>query len=145
MGNHGMTSAPSTSHPCLASGWGTVPDWGTQPAEDIFGRVVSAGWRARVVESITRLTGSARSGPYVVEPKVFVAQAFREICPSPSQCHNGGENMATIRPDSGIQLLIIIGAMFIFASVRPDLGMMLLVLGVGAWALYNVANLTRQF
>lgn len=35
--------------------------------------------------------------------------------------------------------------MFIFASVRPDLGMMLLVLGVGAWALYNVANLTRQF
>jgi hypothetical protein len=53
--------------------------------------------------------------------------------------------MATIRPDSGIQLLIIIGAMFVFASVRPDLGMLLLTLGVGAWALYNVANLSRQF
>lgn len=53
--------------------------------------------------------------------------------------------MATIQPNSGIQLLIIIGAMFIFTSIRPDLGMMLLVLGVGAWALYNVANLSRQF
>jgi hypothetical protein len=53
--------------------------------------------------------------------------------------------MATLKPDSGIQLLIILGAMFVFTSVRPDLGMTLLTLGVGAWALYNIANLTRQF
>lgn len=140
-----MTSAPSISRHCLALVRESVPDWSTQPAEDIFGRVVSTGWRTRVVGTITRQTGSARSGSYVVEPKVFVAEPFSGLCPSPFQCHNGGENMATIRPDSGIQLLIIIGAMFIFTSVRPELGMMLLVLGVGAWALYNVANLTRQF
>jgi len=53
--------------------------------------------------------------------------------------------MASIKPDSGIQLLIILGAMFVFTSVRPQLGMTLLTLGVVAWALYNIANLTRQF
>jgi len=79
MGNHGMTIAPSIVHCCLALVGESIPDWAAQPAEDIFGRVVSAGWRARVAESITRLTGSARSGPYVVEPKVFVAQAFRDL------------------------------------------------------------------
>lgn len=140
-----MTLAPSIPSSCLALVGESVPDWAAQPAEDIFGRVISADWRARVVEPITRLTGSARNGSYVVEPKEFVAQAFFGLRPSPIQCHKGGETMATIRPDSGIQLLIIIGAMFIFVNVRPALGMMLLVLGVGAWALYNVANLTRQF
>jgi hypothetical protein len=51
----------------------------------------------------------------------------------------------TLKPDSGIQLLIILGAMFLFAGIKSSLGMLLLTLGVGAWALYNVANLSRQF
>jgi hypothetical protein len=53
--------------------------------------------------------------------------------------------MASLKPDSGIQLLIILGAMFLFANVRTDLGMFLLVIGVAAWAMYNIANLNRQF
>lgn len=52
--------------------------------------------------------------------------------------------MATVKPDSGIQLLIILGAMFVFTSIRPELGMLLLTLGVGAWMLYNIVNLAQQ-
>jgi hypothetical protein len=51
--------------------------------------------------------------------------------------------MATLKPDSGIQLIIILGAMFV--PIRPDLGMTLLTLGIGTWALYNIVNLSRQF
>lgn len=52
---------------------------------------------------------------------------------------------AQIIPQSGVQLLMIIGAGFLMAGVQPDLGMMLLMLGVGTWGLYNVINLGRQF
>jgi hypothetical protein len=48
-------------------------------------------------------------------------------------------------PDSGLQLLIVVGAAFLIFGVRPDLGMMLLMLGVGAWLVYNLFNIGRQF
>lgn len=51
----------------------------------------------------------------------------------------------TIKPDSGLQLLIMIGAGFIAMGIRPDIGMMLLVLGVSAWIIYNIPNIGRQF
>jgi hypothetical protein len=54
-------------------------------------------------------------------------------------------SIANLVPDSGIQLLIVVGAMFLMAGVRPDLGENLLILGVVAWALYNVINIGRQF
>lgn len=50
-----------------------------------------------------------------------------------------------LRPQSGIQLLIVIGAVFLIIGTRPDLGLLLLFLGVGAWFLYNLANIPRQF
>lgn len=61
-------------------------------------------------------------------------------------CPNGGEPglMLSLNPDSGIQLLMILGAVFILAS-RPDLGMMLLSLGIGGWLVYNALNIPRQF
>lgn len=140
-----MALAPSVPNSRLALVGESIPDWGAHPAEGIFGRVISARRLPQVAEVIKRLTGSARSTLYAVCRKVFVAHEVYGQRSSPSHCHKGGDNMATIRPDSGIQLLIIIGAMFVFTSVRPELGMMLLTLGVGAWALYNVANLSRQF
>lgn len=54
-------------------------------------------------------------------------------------------SIANVKPKSGVQLLIIVGAVFLFAGVRPDLGMNLLLLGVGAWLIYNILNLGRQF
>lgn len=51
----------------------------------------------------------------------------------------------TIQPDSGVQLLMILGAAFLILGVRPDLGMMLLGLGVVGWIIYNLFNIGRQF
>lgn len=51
---------------------------------------------------------------------------------------------ASIVPDSGIQLLMLIGAAFIITATRPDLGMTLLMLGVGAWLFYNLLSISRQ-
>ncbi|WMT10357.1 hypothetical protein NP511_22595 (plasmid) [Natrinema thermotolerans] len=53
--------------------------------------------------------------------------------------------MTSIKPQSGIQLIIIIGAGFLFVGTMPNLGMMLLTLGVGFWVLYNIINIGRQF
>ena len=53
-------------------------------------------------------------------------------------------SMATIQPQSGVQLIILIGAVFILAAIQP-LGTYLLVLGVGMWLIYNILNLGRQF
>lgn len=50
-----------------------------------------------------------------------------------------------IMPQSGLQLLIVVGAAFLMAGIRPDLGMFLLFLGVGMWAVYNLFNIGRQF
>lgn len=54
-------------------------------------------------------------------------------------------SVANIKPDSGLQLLIIIGAAFLAMGIHPNIGMMLLALGVGAWIIYNLANIGRQF
>lgn len=51
----------------------------------------------------------------------------------------------TIKPQSGIQLVIIIGAAFLMMGTMPDLGLFLLMLGVGFWAVYNFINIGRQF
>lgn len=55
--------------------------------------------------------------------------------------------MATtqIIPQSGVQLVMIIGAAFLMAGVHPELGMNLLMLGVVVWGIYNLLNLGRQF
>jgi hypothetical protein len=59
---------------------------------------------------------------------------------------NGGEKMSTaVVPQSGVQLLMIIGAAFVMGNVNPSLGYQLLGLGVGAWVIYNLLNLGRQF
>lgn len=49
-----------------------------------------------------------------------------------------------IMPQSGVQLIIVVGAAFLMAGVHPSLGMGLLSLGVGAWGVYNLLNLKRQ-
>lgn len=54
-------------------------------------------------------------------------------------------SIANIMPQSGVQLLIVVGAAFLMAGVQPELGMNLLFLGVGAWVIYNVFNIRRQF
>lgn len=54
-------------------------------------------------------------------------------------------SVANIKPQSGVQLLIIIGAAFLMVNVQPQLGMFLLLLGVGAWIIYNILNIGRQF
>ena len=54
-------------------------------------------------------------------------------------------SIAQFAPDSGLQLLILVGAAFIMAGVRPDLGTQLLMLGVAAWVVYNIFNIGRQF
>lgn len=52
--------------------------------------------------------------------------------------------LTKIMPKSGIQLLMIIGAVFIMGA-QPDLGFVLLTLGVGMWLFYNLVNIPRQF
>lgn len=54
-------------------------------------------------------------------------------------------SVTSIQPNSGVQLLIIVGAAFLLVGVQPQLGMNLLMLGVGAWLIYNIINLGRQF
>lgn len=54
-------------------------------------------------------------------------------------------SVANIIPQSGVQLIIVIGAAFLMAGVRPSLGMNLLALGIIVWGIYNVINLARQF
>jgi len=54
-------------------------------------------------------------------------------------------SISNLQPQSGVQLLIIIGAVFLFAGVHPDVGLNLLIIGVGAWGIYNLLNLGRQF
>ena len=54
-------------------------------------------------------------------------------------------SISNIQPNSGVQLLIIIGAAFLFAGVHPEIGMNLLIIGVGAWGIYNILNIGRQF
>lgn len=54
-------------------------------------------------------------------------------------------SIANVTPQSGVQLLIVVGAAFLMAGVRPSLGMKLLGLGVVVWGIYNVINLGRQF
>ena len=60
---------------------------------------------------------------------------------------NGSENMSSVNviPQSGIQLLSAVGAVFLIIGTRPDLGMFLLTLGVGVWLVYNLLNISRQF
>lgn len=67
--------------------------------------------------------------------------------PVPTDANPGGDTMAItqIVPQSGVQLLMIIGAAFLMAGVQPNLGMMLLMLGVVTWAIYNLFNFGRQF
>lgn len=50
-----------------------------------------------------------------------------------------------VTPDSGIQLMIMVGAAFVLIGIRPDLGIGMLMLGVFFWLVYNVINVTRQF
>jgi len=59
----------------------------------------------------------------------------------------GGEIMSisNLQPQSGVQLLIIIGAAFLFAGIHSQIGRNLLILGVGAWLVYNLLNIGRQF
>lgn len=54
-------------------------------------------------------------------------------------------SLTQMKPQSGIQLLIIVGAAFLMSGVQTSLGMKLLILGVGMWAIYNIINLGRQF
>jgi hypothetical protein len=54
-------------------------------------------------------------------------------------------SVSSIQPDSGLQLLIIVGSVFLILGTRPDLGMLLLMLGVGMWLVYNLVNIPRQF
>lgn len=53
-------------------------------------------------------------------------------------------SIANVMPQSGIQLLMILGVVLILGT-RRDLGMTLLMLGVGGWLIYNLANIPRQF
>lgn len=59
----------------------------------------------------------------------------------------GGEIMSisNLQPQSGAQLLIIIGAAFLFVGIHSQVGLNLLILGVGAWLVYNLLNIGRQF
>jgi hypothetical protein len=62
--------------------------------------------------------------------------------------HNGGDpitSVTSLKPDSGLQLLIVLGAGFLAAGIRPDVGMLMLMLGIGAWVFYNIVNAGRQF
>ncbi len=54
-------------------------------------------------------------------------------------------SLANVQPQSGVQLLIVVGAAFVLVGVQPEVGLNLLFLGVGAWIIYNVINLSRQF
>lgn len=50
-----------------------------------------------------------------------------------------------IMPQSGLQLLIIVGATFLLAGVYTGLGEFMLFLGISAWVIYNLLNFGRQF
>jgi hypothetical protein len=54
-------------------------------------------------------------------------------------------SIANVKPDSGLQLLILLGAGFLAAGIQPNIGMLMLGLGIGAWLIYNIANIGRQF
>lgn len=54
-------------------------------------------------------------------------------------------SVTNFKPDSGLQLLIVLGAGFLAAGIRPDVGMLMLMLGIGAWLFYNIVNAGRQF
>lgn len=47
-------------------------------------------------------------------------------------------------PQSGIQVIIIVGAALMITATAPDIGVGLLALGVVAWLIYNLLNLPRQ-
>ena len=53
-------------------------------------------------------------------------------------------SISNLQPQSGVQLLIIIGAAFLFAGIHSQVGLNLLILGVGAWLVYNLLNIGRQ-
>ena len=65
------------------------------------------------------------------------ALSIKEVTPPMS--------VANLSPDSGLQLLIILGAGFLAAGIHPNIGMMMLGLGIGAWLFYNIMNAGRQF
>jgi hypothetical protein len=54
-------------------------------------------------------------------------------------------SVTSFKPESGLQLLIVLGAGFLAADIRPDVGMLMLMLGIGAWLFYNIMNAGRQF
>lgn len=54
-------------------------------------------------------------------------------------------SIANIIPQSGVQLIIVVGAAFIMAGIRPELGQTLLFLGIAVWMIYNLFNFRRQF
>lgn len=53
--------------------------------------------------------------------------------------------VGSIQPQSGTQLLILVGAVFLILDIYTGLGEILLALGVGAWLIYNLFNIGRQF
>lgn len=53
--------------------------------------------------------------------------------------------VSSIKPQSGVQLIIILGAAFLLAGVHPTIGMNMLILGIAVWLIYNFFNFRRQF
>lgn len=46
-------------------------------------------------------------------------------------------------PDSGIQLILLVGAAFVLLSVNPSFGYTMIFIALAAWGIYNVLNIAR--
>lgn len=52
--------------------------------------------------------------------------------------------ITTLRPQSGIQLVMILGVVLMVTTTAPELGVKMLILAIGMWLVYNLFNIGRQ-
>lgn len=127
------------------------PSTGSAPLPRLSGRTDSARWRYRswnCVRAVNQWPVAAVYSPGYSNPLDWSSILAAEALINRKTTRNKevkSMSIANVMPDSGIQLLIVVGAAFLMAGVHSSLGMNLLLLGVGAWAVYNVINIGRQF